>query len=261
MYILNEKDYIRKILSSGKKPDNLSISYLIVLIAKYYYDKDRPPEKLIDIVKKRILDFDIENYQEYKRYNKIKTSCENLYDPDKASGFRELEYIPIYQKEIELISTLPNDRQKKFMFTLYTIARYMNCGGWINKKDIHGLSEVFKLANVTLTMDKKNEMLHELYSNGYIFFGKKIDNLNIRVDLLENDETIELQNENIAYKVAEFKNIGNQYIGNFKKGYKQCKCCGKRIRNTGNRKMYCTKCAEEIDRNKAKDRMKTLRNS
>lgn len=261
MYILNEKDYIRKILSSGKKPDDLSIGYLIILIAKYYYDQDRSPEDLIEIVKKRILAFHIENYQEYKWYNKIKKACENLYESDENSEFRELEYIPIYQKEIDLISTLPNDRQKKFMFTLYTIARYMNCGGWINKKDIHGLSEVFKLANVTITMDKKNEMLHDLYINGYIYFGKKIDNLNIRVDLIENNEDIELQNEDIAYKVTEFKNIGNQYIGNFKKGYKQCKCCGKRIKNTGNRKMYCAKCAEEIDRDKAKDRMKSLRNA
>ena len=36
----------------------------------------------------------------------------------------------------------------------------------------------------------------------------------------------------IASKTALFENIGNQYIGNFKKGYKQCKQCGKKIKNT-----------------------------
>lgn len=41
------------------------------------------------------------------------------------------------------------------MFTLFAIARYMNSEGWINKKDSKGLSEVFKLANVTLSSDKK----------------------------------------------------------------------------------------------------------
>lgn len=71
------------------------------------------------------------------------------------------------------MESLPNDRQKKFMFTLFAIARYMNSEGWINKKDSKGLSEVFKLANVTLSSDKKKELLHELYSNGYIHFGKK----------------------------------------------------------------------------------------
>ncbi len=41
------------------------------------------------------------------------------------------------------------------MFTLYAVARYMDSDGWINKKDLRGLSEIFKLANITLTSDKK----------------------------------------------------------------------------------------------------------
>ena len=156
------------------------------------------------------------------------------------------------------MESLPNDRQKKFMFTLFAIARYMNSEGWINKKDSKGLSEVFKLANVTLSSDKKNELLHELYSNGYIHFGKKVNNLNIKIDLGDTDD-------DIAYKVTQFENIGNQYIGNFKKGYKQCanSGCGRKIRitKTGRPKLYCEKCAKEIDKNKAKERMKTLRNA
>ena len=144
------------------------------------------------------------------------------------------------------------------MFTLFAIARYMNSEGWINKKDSRGLSEVFKLANVTLSSDKKNELLHELYSNGYIHFGKKVNNLNIKIDLGDIDD-------DIAYKVTQFENIGNQYIGNFKKGYKQCSNpgCGRKIRitKTGRPKLYCEKCAKEIDKNKAKERMKTLRNA
>ena len=51
MYILNEKDYIRGILVSKKKPDDLSIGYLIMLIAKYYYNNGEAFEDLINIVK------------------------------------------------------------------------------------------------------------------------------------------------------------------------------------------------------------------
>ena len=114
---------------------------------------------------------------------------------------------------------------------------HMNCDGWINKKTSKGISEVFKLANVTLTSDKRNELLHELYVNGYISLGKKVDNLNIKVQLDDSGD--------IVYKVKDFNNLGNQYIGNFKKGYKQCKCCGKKIKDTGNKKMYCAKCANQ----------------
>ena len=85
-------------------------------------------------------------------------TCIDLYDSESKNLFRELEYVPIYEKELKVVESLPNDRQKKFMFTLFAIARYMDCEGWINKKDSKGLSEVFKLANVTLSSDKKNEL-------------------------------------------------------------------------------------------------------
>lgn len=255
LYILNEKDYIREILASGIKPDDLSIKYLITLTAKYYFDKTDTPDELIDIIKSKMLEFNIPGYQEYKYYNKIKKIVVDLFESDTSILFRELPYIPIYEQEIHIINSLPNDRQKKFMFTLYAIARYMDNHGWINKKDIRGLSEVFKLANVTLTNNKKMEMLHELYSNGYIKFTKKVDNLNIQVELNEFDDS------EIAYKIKEFKNIGNQYIGNFKKGYKQCSICGKKIKMTTPNRVYCNNCAKEQDKKKAKNRMKVLRNS
>lgn len=254
MYILNEKEYIREILASGNKPDNISNGYLITLIAKYYFDKNKDLNILIDIVKQKMLKFNIEGYQEYRYANKIKKTCIELYELESENLFRELEYIPIYEKELKIVESLPNDRQKKFMFTLFAIARYMDCGGWINKKDSKGLSEVFKLANVTLSSEKKNELLHDLYSSGYIHFSKKINNLNIRIDLGDADD-------NIAYKIVSFENIGNQYIGNFKKGYKQCKQCGKKIKNTIHNRIYCPSCSKEIDRIKSKKRMKTLRNT
>ena len=224
-------------MASKKKPDDLSMGYFITLIAKYYLPDEIDAESLSKIVKEKLLEFDLENYQEYKYHNKIMKVCTSLCDGSIDKNFREQEYIPIYENELKVIESLPNDRQKKLMFTFFSLARYMDCDGWINKKTSKGISEAFKLANVTLTSDKRNELLHELYVNGYINLGKKVDNLNIKVQLDDSGE--------VVYKIKEFNNIGNQYIGNFKKGYKQCKCCGKKIRNTGNKKMYCEKCAIE----------------
>ena len=225
------------ILASKEKPDDLSMGYFIVLIAKYYLSDEMDTELLSKTVKEQLLEFDLDNYQEYKYHNKIMKVCASLFDGSIDKNFREQEYIPIYENELKLIESLPNDRQKKLMFTFFALARYMNCDGWINKKTSKGISEVFKLANVTLTSDKRNELLHELYVNGYISLGKKVDNLNIKVQLDDSG--------NVVYKVKDFNNLGNQYIGNFKKGYKQCKCCGKKIKNTGNKKMYCEKCANQ----------------
>ena len=213
------------------------MGYFITLIAKYYLPLLTDSKSLSDIVKKELLEFDLDNYQEYKYHNKIMKICASLFDGSIDKNFREQEYIPIYENELKVIESLPNDRQKKLMFTFFALARYMNCDGWINKKTSKGISEVFKLANVTLTSDKRNELLHELYVNGYISLGKKVDNLNIKVQLDDSGD--------VVYKVKDFNNLGNQYIGNFKKGYKQCKCCGKKIKDTGNKKMYCEKCAIE----------------
>ena len=224
-------------MASKKKPDDLSMGYFIILIAKYYLSCEIDAESLSKIVKEKLLEFDLENYQEYKYHNKIMKICTSLFDGNIDKNFREQEYVPIYENELKVIESLPNDRQKKLMFTFFVLARYMDCDGWINKKTSKGISEAFKLANVTLTSDKRNELLHELYSNGYISLGKKVDNLNIKVQLDNSGE--------IVYKVMDFNNLGNQYIGNFKKGYKQCKCCGKKIKNTGNKKMYCEKCANQ----------------
>ena len=224
-------------MASKKKPDDLSMGYFITLIAKYYLPLLTDSKSLSDIVKKELLEFDLDNYQEYKYHNKIMKICASLFDGSIDKKFREQEYIPIYENELKVIESLPNDRQKKLMFTFFALARYMNCDGWINKKTSKGISEVFKLANVTLTSDKRNELLHELYVNGYISLGKKVDNLNIKVQLDDSGD--------VVYKVKDFNNLGNQYIGNFKKGYKQCKCCGKKIKDTGNKKMYCAKCANQ----------------
>lgn len=215
------------------------MGYLITLIAKYYFSDELGVEELVNIVKRKILEFNLDNYQEYKYHIKIMNICKGLFNDSIDRTLNEIEYIPIYENELKFISALPTDRQKKLMFTFFAVARYMDCDGWINKKTSKDISEVFKLANVTLTSDQRNVLLHELYTNGYITFGKKVNNLNIKVDLDNSGD--------IVYKIKEFCNIGNQYIGNFKKGYKQCATplCGRVFKITGANCKYCSRCARE----------------
>ena len=232
------------------------MGYFITLIAKYYYSNSLSLEALVDIVQEKILTFRLEGYQEYKYHSRIVAICKSIIDGDIRLTFREDDYVPIYKSEIELIDTLPNDRQKKLMFTFFVIARYMNCDGWINKKTVKDISEVFKLANVSLTISERSKILYELYTNGYISFGKKVDNLNIRVPLDKEEDPTQ-----IIYKVVDFHNLGNQYIGNFKKGYGMCQNCGKQIRLTNNKRKYCKSCAELLNKNDTRKRMELARNS
>ncbi|MCM1120390.1 MAG: hypothetical protein NC543_13635 [bacterium] len=215
------------------------MGYFITLLAKYCYSSEMSAEQLSALIKEKLLLFDLDNYQEYQYHHRISSICESLYDGSLDRTLHEREYIPIYEHELNLIHTLSNDRQKKLLFTFFAVARYMDCDGWINKKTSKDIAEVFALANVKLTSDKRNALLHELYTAGYIAFGKKVNNLNIRV-LLDDSGAI-------AYKIRLFSNIGNQYIGHFKKGYKQCAnaLCGRAFKPTGANSRYCKYCARE----------------
>lgn len=240
MYILNERDFIRSVLLNKQKPNDISIEYLIKLIAKYYYYPGIETDELIDIVKSKMLEFDIFEYQEYLYINKIKVICAAICDPESTvRNLKEIEYIPIYKKELDVINTLKLDREKKIMFTLYAVARYRNSYGWTNIKNSAGISGLFQLADVILPSDKRNILLHYLYTNGYIEFGKKIDNLNIRVNLISKGD--------IAYKIKDFEHLGNQFIGNFKNGYKMCAApnCFKYIKANGHNTRYCKQCSDE----------------
>lgn len=98
MYILNEKEYIREILASGNKPDNISNGYLITLIAKYYFDKGKDPDVLIDVVKQKMLEFNIEGYQEYRYAKKIEKTCIELFVQNQIISLGNLNIFPSMKK-------------------------------------------------------------------------------------------------------------------------------------------------------------------
>lgn len=162
-------------MRTKSKPKDLSKGYLIVLIAKYYYAPDFILEDFINLVKEKMrsFDFDSMEYQEYKWHNKITSICKSLSAGDMDWHLKEREYIPIYENELQYVQTCKTDRQRKLLFTLYAAARYMDCDGWINKKDLKGLAETFKLANLTLVTDKKASLIRELVEMEYIALVKK----------------------------------------------------------------------------------------
>lgn len=222
------------------------MGYLILLIAKYYYSDEYNEDDLADIIKMRLNEMNIPLYQEYKYSAKIAKTCAELYNGTIIPNFRNRNFIPIYKSEIDTISTLSNDREKKLMFTLFAIARYMECDGWVNRKNLKGLSEIFKLANISLTSDKRYALIHDLYKKGYIVFSQKVNSLNMKVKLIEDGE--------IYYRIRDFKDLGNQYMANFKAGYRQCATegCTGRVKITGPNSRYCKKCARNRELEKYK---------
>ena len=80
-------------MASKKKPDDLSMGYFIILIAKYYLSDEIDAESLSKIVKEQLTEFDLDNYQEYKYHNKIMKICTFLLVEGKEKIFRDKKFV------------------------------------------------------------------------------------------------------------------------------------------------------------------------
>ena len=68
----------------------------------------------------------------------------------------------------------------------------------------------------------------------------------MKVKLIEDGE--------IYYRIRDFKDLGNQYMANFKAGYRQCATegCTGRVKIKGPNSRYCKKCARNRELEKYK---------
>ena len=98
--------------------------------------------------------------------------------------------------------------------------------------------------NCKLIEDYENECL----TNKYIYNFITEDNFYISY-ICKSLEGEMLKWQKKYYRVREHKE------------YKRCKECGALIEQTNNRVMYCKQCSKIIDRKKAKNRMRNLRNN
>lgn len=252
LYILNEKTYISDLLQKHDKPADLSVNYLINLLSKNFVKEYFDFDKFVERIKEEVSKFNIANYQEYLYAKKFKEICESVYYDEGKQIFKELDFVPIYKSDLKVLSSLSSDKYKKLLFTIIVNARYANCDGWINKKTTDDIRDIFKQSNISGGSDLRDGMLHELYKNGYVSFARSNTNQNIKYNFFEHDDEI-------VYKVTSFEYLGNQYIGNFKNGYMMCKRCGKIVKSTSNKKMYCKPCAEKVNREQTLERMRILR--
>lgn len=231
--IINEKKYIEDILASNEKPEQLTVTQLILLLSKYYYYMNKilvEAQFLINNIMHKYR-YSISEYQEYIGMNCVKKYYDKL-QSGKLNPLRTDDYIPIYKKELDIINSCGSDRRKKLLFTLYAIARHTNKYGWVYQKR----SDLFKYANISKT---KDNIIYDLYKKGFVRLTNKVDDVKIGVVLKEYPD------EDIAFKIYDLSNIGNQYISFVNKDYKLCKVCKKliKIKNKNDHSTkYCKTC-------------------
>lgn len=161
----------------------------------------------------------------------------------------------ITARELKTIEELQDKVLERLAFTLLCLAKFMNFkspdnNGWINYSN----GEIYSMACINTTAFEKDIKINRLRELGLIKYAKKVNNLGIQVLYIDEDSEK-------ALFVSDFRKLGYEWRLYKGENYIRCACCQILTKNTNGKKQYCKKCADSIDKEKAKMRMKRLRST
>lgn len=245
--IFNEKLYTEELLRVHDITQcNITLYRLIYYLVVYYHqeygitDKD----KLMKVVNKELEGFNIFDYYYERYYRQINDTVNNVIKNDIR--FKEAYKIPIYQNEYNIIKSCGDKKHQKLLFTLYVMARWNNDdNGWTSSRS--KLTHIKKSANLYCSIDNMMLLIHDLIVNGYIMNTKKAGLFRFHMLNFNTDK-----NEPIALEVESFDNLGNIFIASQDNIHTVCKSCGRLVKKTNNKMVYCKKCSEQ--RHKEQDK-------
>lgn len=155
----------------------------------------------------------------------------------------QIDSIRISEPEMKTIESLDGIQLQRLAFTLLCVAHYMkefnpDTDGWVTLRE----SEIMAMANVSTSRKRCNLMYGQLIDLGLLKPSKKISNLNVRVNFIEDGDT--------ALEVTDMRNLGNQYMMYRGKPFFVCQNCGLTVKvPDGARKgkmKYCPDCAAKV---------------
>lgn len=229
MLIINEKKYVEDILSNKESALNISDTYLIRLLLRYFANEYQGTE-LINHVQNLCKGLNIRYYKEHIFYEKIKKIAKE--ESKNPTSLREKDYIYLSSKELEVIKKCEKNREKKIMFVCYIVAR-LNNSDWINVDD----KVLFKMANITLSCKERQLVLFQMIKKGYLGQAKKNTNNSLKIEGVGGEEVL---------RVNTLENLGNFIFCYLNPNYIQCCVCGRSVKiksqNDGSAK-YCKNCA------------------
>lgn len=236
MIVINENEYAQERIKNKNIGDN--VYQTLTILAKYYYSQG---------MKRKAVCIELQNFLEiaYPKYSMNKAYWTEVIEKTATKNAKEKLFesdgVWITDAEWNEIEKLNNKILGKLAFTLLCIAkinnqRKPNNNNWVNTE----IKEIFKLANISCSIDLRAKRLGVIIHSGLAEFAKRIDNLNLKI-LFVNDE------DKKKFIVSDFRDLGNEYLYRIGENYIRCAECGKLVKNNkfGNKK-YCSTCASYI---------------
>lgn len=233
MIVVNENEYAQIRIKNKDVGENVYTT--LSILAKYYYSQG---------MKRKAVCIELQNFLEvaYPKYSINKSYWTEVIEKTANKNAKEKLFesdgVWITESEWEKIQALGNKILGKLAFTLLCIAKINNQrrssnNNWVNTD----IKEIYKLANISCSVDLRAKRIGVLIHSGLAEFAKRVDNLNLKV-LFVDDESGK------KFLVNDFRDLGNEYLYRIGENYIRCAECGKLIKNNkyGNKK-YCPTCA------------------
>lgn len=232
---MNETQAAENIIANkvvGKKP-----MQDINLLARYfltYPDENGkfPTKKELIVTLQEYLKGQYDDYQSVKWQELIEKAIKRA----KTSPIIDLEYIPVTQRELDIIKDISNKKLEKLAFTCLVVAKYYNLRSPSNNGYVNlDYSSLFKLARVTATTYEQPLLLNDLKQKGLVQRCKKVDNPNFKVLFIDDTSDIVL-------KVNDLRELGYTYLEYLGEPFIRCAGCGVLMRKKSNAMKYCKDC-------------------
>lgn len=240
MLILNEEEYARS-LYEGRNKDVKSAMAKIRYVTRYLVhsmlESDDDAYRLsVEWMKKNHDNFDESCYS-----NVISDAIKKAHQ----YPFYVIDNVKITQPELDIISSLNNLRAEKVLFVLLCMAKQQRlANGFTNGLVKYSITELCKLARVSVPADDREYILYEIVKNGFLDYPKKNDTQCLIVNFMSFDDVVleldETDCQELAYVYLSWKNNG--------KGYTRCQKCKRLIKQSKNGiRKYCEDCRADVD--------------
>lgn len=286
-YKYTELDYAKNIYENGFQSEQHMPTELRLVATYMRRILDYKPKKLREEMYKwcesHIVGYKRELY--YKKINSaINKACQ------KGSMLVNIEHIDFYKYELDYINNLyimddiDNKEEsgysyecRKLLFTLLfkmkvnkliTEAKSTDSDFKYTGKYFKGgqkkYTELKKLAKLPEKVRINEDIINILWINGLVspMFNGLIK-LNFIEEIYEIEQNNKISDTTVVLQIKDYDSVGWYFdYYNQDKKIAFCKECGKIFKKRSNRQEYCSdKCSKTADREKARKRMKTIRNA
>lgn len=247
--VTNETEIAESIIK-GEYNGDLPKGKKVFIVAKYYCNntdkKDDEINKILHELLKSMSDFYV--------WEMNNSYVDKVIRNAKTLKMIDISHIDIYESEIEQIRKVKDLTKEKVLFSylIHAKIRYLmneNTNGWV----VDSSKDVFEAVGLKYTLQRREKIVSELISLGYLTPSKSIKKISNQVNFIS-------LTGKLFYRIEKFKQLGIQYekiMGI--SDVIECEKCGDLVRKKGKNMRFCKSCAEKSNVEKTRIRVEKHR--